>query len=73
MIKQLIIYGNLLSASNTFYDIYYWPVPKLCSIAIGGLNVFLIFLQNDRMLCQVSHVTLGLLPVSTVVLLRYDH
>ena len=33
----------------------------------------LMFSQNDRMLCQVSHVTLAMLPISTVVLLQNDH
>ena len=45
MIKQLIIHDNLLLAFSIFCDIFYWPVPKFCSIAMGGLNVFNVFAE----------------------------
>ena len=49
--------------------IYYRPVPKLCSITLVGFNGSLrYFCRILRILCQVSHVVLGLMSVSIVTL-----
>ena len=66
---SIIGHRDLLSATCTFPYIYYRPETKLCSITLVGFNGSLrYFCRILRILCQVSHVVLGLLSVSIVTL-----